>query len=168
MPNSSRTIPTRAAGSGHDLVICYGNPLRGDDGMAWQVAQQLLDLKLERLEVIAVHQLMPELSEMVAQASKVVFVDASLEPEPGGIVVRELEPCTPSKTFTHHLAPENLLALAQTLYGARDCNALIVSVGVKNLECGVRLSAQVKRVIPKVLKLIRHILTIPMQTKTSQ
>jgi hydrogenase maturation protease len=154
MQKSSRTLPTRDADSGHDLVICYGNPLRGDDGIAWQVAQELLDLKLEHLEVITVHQLMPELAQMVAQASGVIFVDASLEIEPGEIMVRELEPAAQSKTFTHHLEPGNLLALANMLYGRAPQRAIVVSVGVSDMDYTEQLSPTIQTAIPKILEVI--------------
>ncbi len=136
------------------LVICYGNPLRGDDGFAWRVAEQLIELKLEHLEVISIQQLMPELTQMVGQANRVIFVDASLEIEAGEIMVRELEPVTQAKTFTHQLEPGNLLALANLLYGYLPQDAVIVSVGISDMGYTEQLSAKTLTLIPKILEIV--------------
>src|SRR5688500_920322 len=73
------------------LVIGYGNPLRGDDGFGWQIAQQLAGLLIdESVTVLAVQQLTPELAEAVGRASLVMFVDAHAGGRPGQLVVRAL------------------------------------------------------------------------------
>lgn len=139
------------------LVICYGNPLRGDDGFAWHLAQKLIKAKLEQLDVVTVHQLLPELAESISQAHSVVFVDASLEIPAGQISLQELEPVMPLEIFSHHLEPAKLLAVAQMLYRQVPTMAMAVSVGVQSLGYTEQLSLEIEAAIPKVLKAIQRI-----------
>ncbi len=45
------------------LVIAYGNRLRGDDAVGWVVADALRDdVRMESVDVVAVHQLTPDLA----------------------------------------------------------------------------------------------------------
>ena len=135
------------------LVIGCGNPLRGDDGLGWHVTQALSNLNLEHLEVITRHQLTPELAEEIAAKDRVIFVDATLETQPGKMITRELEPKSATGTLTHHVTPESLLALAQTLYG-RVPFATAIAVGVSSLEHSEQLSPEVSAAMPKVVEAI--------------
>jgi hydrogenase maturation protease len=144
----------------HTVVICYGNPLRGDDGLGWQVAQQLIDKGIENLDVIACHQLTPECAEVIAQSRAVVFVDASLEIQAGKIAVRELKPNRSSKNFTHHLEPAQVLAFSHSVYG-RVPRAWLITVGAFKLEHSEHLSPRVAAAIPKVLEEVQRVLQLP-------
>ena len=67
------------------LIIGYGNPLRGDDGVGWRVAEAAgTALPEGAATVLAVHQLTPELSAPISRAGRVVFVDAAAEGEDAG------------------------------------------------------------------------------------
>jgi hydrogenase maturation protease len=79
------------------VIIGYGNPLRGDDGIGWHAANTLathydtlamtdgfdrtdegeLSLLPQAVNVIVCHQLMPELAATIATAAVVVFLDAT-------------------------------------------------------------------------------------------
>ena len=142
------------------VVICYGNPLRGDDGFGWQVAQCLIEARLKNLDVITCHQLTPELAEVISQSRVVVFVDASLGVHAGKITVRELEPNLSSKNFTHHLEPAQVLAFSHSVYG-RVPRAWLITVGALNLEHSEHLSPQVAAAIPKVLEEVQRVLQLP-------
>jgi hypothetical protein len=84
----------------HLLVIAYGNPLRCDDGIAWQAAEELKRELPDSAEIIYVHQLTPELAENASRAHTVIFLDAarngaaghvscqSVSPQPGNRVSR--------------------------------------------------------------------------------
>ena len=145
------------ADAGDVLVIGYGNPLRGDDGFGWQVAQVLGETNLGHLEVIACHQLTPELAEPLARAARAVFVDASVTVPPGVLEIRALEtqeaPASMTESLTHHLEPTHLLALARALYG-RAPQATLITVGAVNLSHTEHLSPEVKAMIPEALEAI--------------
>jgi hydrogenase maturation protease len=72
------------------LIIGYGNPLRSDDGVGWQAAELLTDdPRLADAQILACHQLTPELAEDVSRAGFVVLIDASTEPGvPGSVETR--------------------------------------------------------------------------------
>ena len=60
------------------LVLACGNTLRGDDGVGWAIAALLEDdPALEDVEVVASHQLTPEMAEPISRTETVVFVDCS-------------------------------------------------------------------------------------------
>jgi hydrogenase maturation protease len=135
------------------LVIAYGNPLRGDDGIAWHVAQALIELQLEQLEVLIRHQLTPELAEALSSLPRVVFIDASVQLSAGQVERRDLEPEVTSEVLTHHLEPAQLLGLTKTLYGQVP-HASLISIGVQNLDYGEQLSPQLRTALPKILEMV--------------
>jgi Ni,Fe-hydrogenase maturation factor len=59
-------------------VIGYGNTLRTDDGVGPYVATAVASWGLPGVVSVGVHQLTPELSELLASAELAVFVDARL------------------------------------------------------------------------------------------
>ena len=74
------------------LVIGYGNTLRGDDAVGQVVARALAgEAAIEGVEVIACHQLMPELAECIDAADLVVFIDAAADLQPGTIVAEAVQ-----------------------------------------------------------------------------
>jgi Ni,Fe-hydrogenase maturation factor len=78
--------------AGGVLVIGYGNTLRSDDGVGWHAAALLAgDRRLAGAEILAVHQLTPELALDFSRASLVILIDASADDPPGTISVRPLD-----------------------------------------------------------------------------
>jgi hydrogenase maturation protease len=113
------------------LIIGYGNPLRGDDGLGWHAAERLrAELTSEDVEVKAVHQLTPELSDDLSKAELAIFIDAAAEGEPGAVLRREVTPAGGEGAFTHQATPAALLAAARTLFG-RAPEAVLFSVPVE-------------------------------------
>jgi hydrogenase maturation protease len=142
------------------LVIGYGNPLRADDGLGWQVAQQLTaEASSDDLMVIAAHQLTPELAEPISRARLVVFVDAREGDQPDRVESQLLDPIGDgSLAFSHDVNPPALLAMARALYGACP-TAVIVSVDGNDFGYGIGLSPQVQAALPAVIQQVRAILT---------
>lgn len=130
-------------GSQRPLLIAIGNPLRGDDGVAAvlleELAEELGGWSTPAAELQAVHQLTPELSLALAQASRVLFLDACVssrttEPwiEPLGLAQSSLDsPSLDSPSLdspglsTHSLEPSALQTLACTLYGWKGEGSLL-------------------------------------------
>ena len=145
------------------LVIGYGNPLREDDGIGWRVIEEIEReessiFNLQSLETIAVHQLLPELAEEVSAAGLVIFVDASVEGEPGDIVVREVLPVTQEMgAFTHHFDPAGLLGYARDLYG-RFPRAYLVTITAVSLGYGEGLSPTIEAALPDILTQIEALI----------
>jgi hydrogenase maturation protease len=145
------------------LVIGYGNPLRADDGLGWIVAQQFRrDLAEHRLpadvEVLAEHQLTPELAEPISHARLVVFVDARQGNRPGLIDCRTVVPAGDGAlAFSHEIDPPSLVQLARLLYGASP-TAVVVSVDGDDFGYGMALSPVVQATVPQVIERVRDIL----------
>ena len=135
--------------AGHGLIIGYGNPLRGDDGLGWRLAG-LLNQTRQRpgLTILACLQLTPELAPTIAEADWTVLIDA-VDGRPAGLVSREAvtprEPqCNP---WTHQLEPAELLYLVQALYHRTPPTALL-TVGGASFGYEERLSVEVDCAIP--------------------
>lgn len=141
------------------LVIGYGNPLRGDDGLGWHAVRLLEGVALAReAEVLARHQLMPELAQPASEAAAVIFVDAAGEGVPGRLQWRRVAPQAGPASFTHHLSPEALLGMAKELYG-RCPQAFVVSVVGGDFECGEDLSPSVRAALPALIGLVEKLLS---------
>jgi len=99
------------------LVIGYGNPLRGDDGVGWAVAEAALG-DPGGGDVVTVQALLPELAERVARSSRAVFVDARVGTTPGRISTDAIIPVDAGATLQGHaLTPGTVVYLAGQLYG---------------------------------------------------
>jgi hydrogenase maturation protease len=127
------------------LIIGYGNPLRGDDGFGWHAAMRLRDLiHDEGIEILAVHQLTPELMDPVSRARRVIFIDAAAGEDPGKVTVTALRTTGgPAPVFTHFATPAALLEGARSLYGAKPEGILVTVVGL-DFELGEELSEPVR------------------------
>lgn len=115
------------------LVIGYGNPIRADDGFGPAVIEALEDGQLAGVELLAVHQLTPELAPDIAQASRVIFVDATAQIPAGELRLQPLGPQAAPRSLSHNVPPEQLLELTAQLYG--NCPpAHLLTVGVVSLD----------------------------------
>ena len=138
------------------LVLAYGNPLRGDDGVAWHIAQELgKTLHDPSTEIAIHHQLTPELAERVSRAEVVIFLDAVAGNLPGFISLESVD-AAPSDTvtWTHVLTPASLLALSRALYRKAPARALLLTVGGGSFEFADDLSDPVRRAIPEAVRKI--------------
>jgi hydrogenase maturation protease len=150
------------------LVVGYGNPLRGDDGVGQEVAQLLARQKgrspvLAGAEVTWAHQLAPEMAPDLSRADFAVFVDAVCDRRPvGSVTVRRLMAPGPGPgsaagipaSCWEDLSPEGLLALTLDLYGNAPPAAL-VTVGVSVTGFGSALSPVVRAAVPRAAAAVR-------------
>ncbi len=139
------------------LVIGYGNSLRGDDALGWEIAGRLgTAIQDETVEVLAVNQLTPELSELISEVELVVFVDASHLGQPGSWKSETVESnANSSHRLGHYLTPMSLLAYAQAIFKARP-RALLVSVAGGSFECHQELTPCVAAALPAVEQFVRE------------
>lgn len=136
---------------GRLLIIGYGNPLRGDDGVGYQIADQLARLAGDSANVLTVHQLTPELTEPIRGADLVVFIDACYEGQPGTWTCETIRPDpNPSHKFTHYFTPANLLSYTRTVFGVNP-KALLVSVAGRSFDYSEDLSPTVAAIVPEIV-----------------
>jgi len=158
MLNSNRVIHASRLGDfsidmARTLIIGFGNPLRGDDAVGFLAAERLREHVLGAdVEVLARHQLTPELMEPIGRAERVIFIDAALEGEPGGISAARVEARPDAEAaFTHFATPGALLAGARMLYGESPAAVLICITG-RDFGIGDRLSEPVGRALEELVK----------------
>lgn len=140
------------------LVIGYGNALRRDDGVALRVAEGVAARELRGVRVKTAFGLLPEHAAWVAEAERVVFVDAAVGAR--GVVVGRVEPAAAAgrgvAAMTHTAEPGGILGMAESVYGAR-VEAWLVTVGVIDLGVGEGLSeetaARVDEAVEAVVRL---------------
>jgi len=143
------------------LVIAYGNRLRGDDAVGWVVADALRDdVRMDLVDVVAVHQLTPDLANEVTKASRVVFVDARLDGAvaPGVIAVDDVLPELVAGSMTHDVGAGTILSLAEALYGVHP-PAVAVTVAIKSVEPGADLSGAVSASVSQLVDTVVRLCT---------
>ena len=123
------------------LILGYGNPDREDDGVAWHILRAIT-IKLglippesyedefpesTQIEFDFQLQLTPEMAEDIAAYEYVCFIDAHTGniPEPVRLIAVESE--FQNSPFTHHLTPQSLVSMCETIYGKKP-DAVLLSV----------------------------------------
>ena len=143
------------------LILACANPLRGDDGVALQIARSLSAGFCEpETQIYSQQQWTPELAEPISEAEIVIFVDASVALPPGKVAIRPVQPVREAHSgSTHFSSPEGLLAFAQELYGSAPKRAFLVTVGGQSFEYSKQLSKPVRRAVPLALNYIKALLS---------
>jgi hydrogenase maturation protease len=139
----------------HVLIVGYGNPLRGDDGVGCAITELLSSRPhTPGMQVIQTHQLTPELAEELSHADLAIFIDAACNVRPGEVATRQVVAQHPDPSrFCHHLTPQQLLYYAQSLYGSSPM-AWTITVGGELWGFCEQLSPLVTSAIPHVLSQI--------------
>ncbi len=109
------------------LVLGWGNPGRGDDGLGPALTELLEERLPGRIEVESDYQLQVEDAADCAGHRRVVFVDADRSgPEP--FSCRRLEAADSPLSFSSHsVSPGGLLAITRELFGSEP-EAWVVGV----------------------------------------
>ena len=149
------------------LLLGYGNPDREDDGVAWHILRALTirlglaspesyeDEFPESAQIdFAFHlQLTPEMAEDISAYEYVCFIDAHTGsiPEPVRLidVVSEFQ----NSPFTHHLTPQSLLSMCETIYEKKPDAALLSIRGYRFLFSR-ELSKETAELVPQAVELI--------------
>jgi hydrogenase maturation protease len=143
------------------LVIGCGNALRSDDGFGWKAANAIgREVTSADVEILAVQQLTPELAELAARSSRVLFLDASHQGQPGEIRVERIrrDPDFQPGAISHQLSPPALLELAYRYYGGEPLATLVTVTG-ENFALGEQFSPPVQNAwrpcLERVLEWVR-------------
>jgi len=149
------------------LIIGYGNPDREDDGVAWHILRELtIRLGLPSpesyedefpesglIDFAFYLQLTPEMAEDIHEYEYVCFVDAHTGSIPEAVRLIPLESEFQHSPFTHHLTPQSLLSMCETLYGGRPDAALLSVLGYRFLFSR-ELSEETAALVPQAVDLI--------------
>ncbi len=138
------------------LILGYGNPDREDDGAAWHILAGLarrlgrpvpedypegFDESGQEPELIFALQLTPEMAEMLAGYERVCLIDAHTGSVPEDLHAEKIDPRFQTSPFTHHMTPQTLVSLVESLYRRRP-DAVLVSVRGYQFGFGGSLSAR--------------------------
>jgi len=155
------------------LIVGYGNVSRRDDGVALHVMRRLcerlglptgdLDGDADDLQanlaMIFTHQLGPELAETLSRYDLVVFVDAHVAGTDWQPVHwQEIGPAYRPSMVSHHLKPEVLLALSQTLFGYAP-RAYVLSILGHDFAFGEELSAETAALVEEAVSRLVHLIS---------
>jgi hydrogenase maturation protease len=126
---------------GGKLIVCYGNPMRGDDGVGLEVGRLLSERLAGRddVRVVLSHQLDVTIAAELAEAATAVFVDAQQFDQAAAPTAEPvIAPVSGSasqalRANVHAVTPDDLVALALRLYG-RAAESFLVAVPAFEME----------------------------------
>jgi hydrogenase maturation protease len=99
------------------LVIGYGNPGRGDDGLGPAIAARLEALQIPSLSIESDYQLSIEHAALAAEHDIVVFADAARDAE-GPFYFRPVASAPARTPGSHSVTPAEVLFLARSCFNA--------------------------------------------------
>jgi hydrogenase maturation protease len=130
--------------AGKTLLIGYGNPGRGDDGLGPEFARRIERHGLPRLSIEIDYQLTVDHAAMVATAATVIFADAAMDAT-SPFYFRPLALSSPQGLGSHSITPQSALALARILFGASSAGFLLGLGGVAFGEMTETMSDDAQR-----------------------
>jgi hydrogenase maturation protease len=149
------------------LLIGYGNPDREDDGVAWHILRALT-VKMglpapssyedefpqnAQVDFAFYLQLTPEMAEEIANYEYVCFLDAHTGAIPEPVRLIGVDSDFQRSPFTHHLTPQSLMSMCETLYGKKPEAALLSVLGYRFLFTR-QLSEETQALVPEAVDLI--------------
>lgn len=141
------------SGAVRDLVIGYGNRWRGDDAVGPLVAEAVAGWGERGVEAIVVRQLLPELAPQIAQARRILFVDAS---EVASVTTGSpLLPAPASRVPGHLLSARDLLGWTVALFGMCP-PAWLLTIPARRFETGAALSPEAQAGVRSGLEWLRR------------
>lgn len=144
------------------LIIGFGNVHRRDDGVGFvvvnSVREQLgqpplnadddgLDDLGREIDTILLHQLVPDMAEMIAGYNLVIFIDAHVGTIPEPIREEHLLASYDSTIVPHQLHPRTIMALAHQLYGGQS-RGVLLSIRGRDFDFGEGLSVETAALVP--------------------
>jgi hydrogenase maturation protease len=162
----------------HILVCGFGNLYRRDDGVGRAIVNGVrerlgraplnpLDDGFNELgrsvDTVVLHQLVPELAELVADYDLVIFVDAHVADLSQLLCEERVTPAYRSASFvSHQTHPATVLELAEKMYG-RAPQAVMLSLPGYDFDFGEDLSAETRALVPSA---VNHIIELSANNRS--
>jgi hydrogenase maturation protease len=137
------------------ILVC-GEPMRGDDGVAFAVADALPSATRVELDIRHVGSLMPD--DLVAVDGPVVILDAVAGPAPGCVVDLPLAAVAadgtsaPPARSSHALPLTATLGIVARLRDGGLPSGRFLGIGVERVGIGDRLSPAVAAAVPEAAR----------------
>jgi len=125
----------------NSLIIGIGNYDRQDDGVAWHIlcgVAKALGRKIpqdpyeeefeqtgEKPHLLFTLQIVPEMADLISNYDHVCFVDAHTGAIPTDLQAIEIKPSFQRSPLTHHMTPETVLSLTNTVSGCKPEGYLV-------------------------------------------
>ncbi len=150
------------------IVIGLGNPILGDDGVGWRVAEDIkspVDLSLNinvDIDYLAVGGI--SLMEHLIGYDRVILIDAFIsDNEPGSIMVSTLNGLPDCSMFhmtsTHDTSLQNAMKLGRALGARLPDDVTIVGISIRPVfDFCQELSAPLQKSIPKAAQIVIDLL----------
>jgi hydrogenase maturation protease len=141
----------------HPLVIGLGNPLAGDDGIGWHIAERLREEpRLPPGTAVLQGTDLLRLADDLARSSAVFLIDALLDPgEPGRLHVLPVDALDTRDASAHLLSPARAIRL---LRGAdrrfRDLPVSVLGITIAEVRVGEGLSRPLRDRFPAIIDAI--------------
>ena len=139
------------------LLIGYGNPGRRDDGLGPALAAGIERLGIPDVRVESDYQLTVEDAVDVAGHQVVIFADADCR-GPAPFSFSPLQPAASQGFSSHGIEPQEVLGLAQTLFGRRPEAYLLGIRGYDFEPLQERLTAQAEKNLEASLRFLKSVL----------
>jgi hydrogenase maturation protease len=140
------------------LVIGYGNPLRGDDGVGWRVAEAAATVLPDPpVSVLTVQLLTPELADPISRSDLLILIDAAAEGPPGEVrcfpIAANSAAAASLAIGTHEVTLDRLLGMAEELFG--HCPpAYMVTIAGESFEVSESLTSTVEAATTEALSVV--------------
>jgi hydrogenase maturation protease len=139
------------------LVVGYGNDLRGDDAAGQRAAAEVGAWCLPGVQVLALHQLTPEVADSLAASARAIFLDAHPVADGSAVRVRRLRAAIGVSHLAHACDPQALLDLAETAFGHAP-EAWWITIPAADFAFGAPLSRLTERGVAEALAAVRPLL----------
>jgi hydrogenase maturation protease len=153
--------------AGPAVIIGYGNELRRDDAAGPRVARAVARWRLPGVQALAVHQLTPELADVLAAARLAVLVDARPTPAGGVVEVSRLAPAGAGSVLGHVSEARGLLALTAAVFG-RCPPAWWVTVPATDFAPGEGLSPAARRGVGEAVRAVARLVAVDATFGTAE
>ena len=147
--------------NGKTVILSWGNDFRRDDGAGRLAARHLREMNLPDTTVEDFNQLVPEHAELLADASRVIFLDAyPAEPGQGALLLPLADPAAlrlPRSCFGHAVQPADIMNLARTLYSSEP-EAWLAAIPGFDFDLGEDLTPDTRRSLADIVARITLLL----------
>lgn len=148
------------------IVIGLGNPILGDDGAGWVVAEEVmkqlppdLDVDVDRLSLGGI-----SLMERLIGYDRAILIDALVSDcEPGSVIVCRLEELPDHTSFhltsTHDMSLQNAMQLGRQMGAKLPSELMVIGISARHIyDFREELSMPVQEAVPKAAQLVREML----------
>jgi hydrogenase maturation protease len=152
------------------LILGYGNPDRGDDGVAWHILKtlfseqgkktiDLFDVEVnpltKNIDIWFNFQLLPEIADLIVKYEQALFIDAHTGEIKNNLNFVEIKPEYQNAPFTHHMTPASLLAVTESIHGVYP-KSWLLSVRGYSFEFEQQLTAETFALSAEAVELINR------------